>query len=59
MFEYTVWSKCTALLNRSTEGSEGFGHWLSAHALRLTTYYHVPEYLDSVPEVRKLIQNGA
>jgi len=37
-------SKCTALLNRK---HRRFGRiWVlaSAHALHLTTYYHVPEY---------------
>jgi len=31
----------------------------SADALHLTTYYHVPSILDSIPEVRKLIRDGS
>ena len=41
---HTVKSKCTALLNRK-HGRFGMVRALaSAHALCLTTYYHVPEY---------------
>jgi len=41
---HNVRSECTALLNRK---HRKFGRiWVlaSAHVLRLTTYYHVPEY---------------
>jgi len=40
---------------RNTEGSEGFGHWLSACVLHLTTYYHMLSISYSILEVWKLI----
>src|SRR5882724_9295098 len=55
MFEYTVKSKCTALLNRKHRRFIRIQALASACALHLTTYYHVPEISDSVLEVRKLI----
>ena len=39
-----VRSKCTALLNRKHRRFGRVQVLASAHALRLTTYYHVPEY---------------
>ena len=39
-----VRSKCTALLNRKHGRFGRVQALASAHALRLTTYYHVPEY---------------
>src|SRR5882724_932086 len=39
-----VKSKCTALLNRKHGRFGRIRVLASAHALRLTTYYHVPEY---------------
>ena len=39
-----VRSKCTALLNRKHGKFGRIRALASAHALRLTTYYHVPEY---------------
>src|SRR5882724_9584599 len=39
-----VRSKCTALLNRKHGRFGRIQALASAHALRLTTYYHMPEY---------------
>jgi len=47
MFEYTVRSECTALLNRSTEGSEGFGRGFSSCA--------APNYLLSCAGVFQIV----
>jgi len=55
MFEYTVKSKCTALLNQKDRKSGRSRALASAHALHPTTYYHVPSISDSIPEVQKLI----
>jgi len=57
MFEYTVKSKCTALLNRKHGRFGRIRALASARALRLTTYYHMPSISDSIPEVQKLFQN--
>ena len=40
----TVRSKCTALLNRKHGRFGRVQALASAHVLRLTTYYYVPEY---------------